>query len=187
MANDEKQAIVVITVHGKDECPPVVFFSYFNTLEDAHRHCQIVNTLNIKEHEWIYARIITDSEKYQLAKPVKYDFGIFKILSDRDIDKIEKYMRYELHLDHYPFLQALKGASGEIQERFFRDYFVNPLESETYSERESATFGEFKSYLESLDESFGNVMDAQNRLLKIVNELEARGELLFPLVKVEDD
>jgi flagellar motor switch protein FliG len=184
---DVKHVITVLTVHGKNDGVPAIYFSNFNTLKDAHTHCKIVNTLTRKENEWIYARIVRYSEKYQLAKPpLKYDFEILEILSDEDIKTIENFI-YRRFQDFYVFSKALKGASNKLQEKFFYDDNINQLDPETYAKREFETLDEFHSYLESIDDSDGLVKEARDDILKIINELINKGELLFPLSKLDAD
>jgi flagellar motor switch protein FliG len=184
---DAENIITVLTVHGKDDSDPAIYFSNFNTLKDAHAHCRIVNTLTPKENEWLYARIVKYSEKYRLAKPpVKYDFEILRMLSDEDIKTIEKLI-YKKFRDFYVLSRALKGASKELQERFFDDNNINQIDPETYAKREFETLDEFRSYLESIDDSDALVKEARGDILKIITELMAKGELLFPLSKIDAD
>jgi flagellar motor switch protein FliG len=186
MLNIDGKQYIVLTIHGKDGGIPVIYFSCFTTLKDAHIHCKIINTLKPGNNEWIYARIIDYSKKYQLSKPPeKYDFEILRLLSNEDIQKVEG-MIYKKYEDFFILVKALKGASGETQERFFTDYKVNPINSTTYTSKEYETLDEFKSFLASIDDSVELVKEAKNAILKIINELFNKGELLFPLVETDD-
>jgi flagellar motor switch protein FliG len=88
------------------------------------------------------------------------------------------------------FWKALKGASRELQEKFFRySYHVNPVDypNDDYGNRMYKTFEEFQSELASMDESEENIRAAREDILKIIIDLSTKGELLFPLVKINDN
>jgi flagellar motor switch protein FliG len=83
------------------------------------------------------------------------------------------------------FMKALKGASREMREKFFRySYLVNPIDypNDDYGNRMYKTFEEFQSALESMKETSENVREAQEDILEIIIDLSTDGELLFPLV-----
>lgn len=176
---NKNEKIKVLTVHGKSKDTPEIFFTFFDLLEDAHKHCKIINTIELNNDEWTYARIINDSEKYKLKKPSKYNFNIFERLCEKDIGGIVR----EIDDDGYSFLQALKGANNKIRERFFDFDHINPFDDD-YKNREHKTIEDFFSYLDSLDESPEKVKSAQDYILYITNELEKKGELLYPLVEI---
>jgi hypothetical protein len=192
MVNEEQKTnILVLTVHGNDGSEPDIYFSLFNTLDDAHAHCRVTNTLKLNGSEWVLARIIKYSEKYRLSKPAGYSFDILERMTGTDIDKIENFA-YEHKGDSegYLFHKALKGASPELQEKFFKySYLVNPVDypNNDYGNRMYKTIEEFQSELESMDESEETIREAQEDILKIIIDLSTKGELLFPLVKINDN
>jgi hypothetical protein len=187
--NKDKQTVTVLTVYENDNSVPVIYFSCFNSLDDAHTHCKIINTLESKENEWVYARIINLSEKYQISKPIKYSFDIIKILCDEDINKITGYWCSKEGGDDdefYFLFQSLKNTSDEILKRFFNDKYVNNINWETFDKKEYETFEDFKSTIESIIEvSSGLIKDAQDKILESIIELSKKGELLYPLNKIK--
>ncbi|MDR0997631.1 MAG: hypothetical protein LBL70_01070, partial [Treponema sp.] len=188
---EQKNNILVLTVHGNDGSEPDIYFSLFNTLDDAHTHCRVTNTLKLNGSEWVLARIIKYSEKYRLTKPVEYSFDVLEKMTNQDIWRIENFL-HECKYDSegYMFWKALKGASRELQEKLFRySYHVNPVDypNNDYGNRMYKTFDEFLSELESMDESPENIREAQENILKTIVDLSINGELLFPLVKINDN
>lgn len=188
--NGEKQAVIVLTVQGQDNNTPVIYFSCFNTLEDAQTHCKIVNTIKQNEHEWVYSRIINYSEKYRVSKPAKFSFDIINMLSVEDLGKITSYWCSREGKDDYEFyflFQALKGTSDEIMKRFFNDKNVNGIDWETLHKKQYETFEDFKSLIESLEISPCLIKEAQDEMIKTIIELSINGKLLYPLIKIEED
>jgi hypothetical protein len=113
--------IIILTLYGKgkaiNDFTVTLFddnnYSYDERTED---YCANINSIELKDDNWIYAKRINENEKIKIEKPWSHtDFDILGTLDDRSIQRIiQRVNNYDLKL-------ALKSAKKETLKAILRN------------------------------------------------------------------
>jgi flagellar motor switch protein FliG len=159
---------IVLTTYGKNEVIEGASISLFDRTEassyhsspmdNAAEYCDNINDLELKDDKWIYARIITENEKFILEKPLKFD--IINRLDDLSIQKVLR------EIDSTELAKALKDTDEGIKEKVFKNM----------TKRAVAMLEED---IESLHQiSNKDIKDEQRKIVAIIQHLAFIGEIV---------
>jgi flagellar motor switch protein FliG len=161
---------IVVTVNGHnqiiDRLTISTFSSYIGYRENADSYCSLINSLELKENSWVIAKIVKENTPFDLQTffPCNFQNVILKL----DNISVQKVLR---KIEKYELAAALKGASDEVKECFFRNM----------SSRASKTLKEDMECMEHMGlASYQAIRDNQDAVLKVVRALADCGEISIP-------
>jgi flagellar motor switch protein FliG len=166
MSNDK---VIVLTAYGHGEQIDRLAVNLFDSSsefgsEDAETYCQTLNELELKDDNWIVAKIAEKNFQYpadELLKPEKLT-NLLPRLDDRAIQLMLQ------EVEGNDLAIALKGVDANIQEMFFRNM----------SERAAAMLKEDMEYMGPLREKDRD--ERQQKIVKIIKHLEDNGNIVIP-------
>ena len=78
--------------------------------KDAETYCRTINELELKENNWINARVVNEHQQYGLDMFIPYNFSnLIMKLNDRDIQKVLR------ETDNYDVANSLDGEDEIIK------------------------------------------------------------------------
>jgi flagellar motor switch protein FliG len=154
---------IVLTLYGKgktfNDFTITIFDgrSYERTIKE---YCTNINSIELKDDNWIYAKIIDENEKIKIEKPWNYtDFDILGTLDDRTIQKII------LQVNNYDLKLALKSARKETLKAILRN-----------KSKRSA-----KMLIEDMRDMFytspEQINEARRKIVDIMKQMDNKGDI----------
>jgi len=114
--------IIVLTLYGKGKIINDFTITIFNGNDYSYderavkEYCTNINSIELKDDNWIYAKRIYENEKIKIEKPWSFsEFDILGTLDDRSIQKIINRVSY------YDLKLALKSAKKETLKAVLRN------------------------------------------------------------------
>ena len=152
---------IVVTVDGHNKTIDKISFKLLEASE-AKTCCNTINSLELKDDAWIFARIVNENMYYGLEAflPMNFSDVILK-LCDRDIQKILR------EVDAQELVKALKGQKS-VQERVFSNM----------SKRAAQMLQEDMTYTGPVRKN--EVRKSQEKILAIIHHLDQQGEIVIP-------
>jgi flagellar motor switch protein FliG len=132
---------------------------------NARTYCNTMNKLTLEGESWVFARIISENAPYSLDSFFSLKFDIILELNDRAIQKVLR------EVDSQEIAKALKGEKEPVKEKIFSNM----------SERAARMIKEDMEYLGPV--GINDVMEAQEKIIRIIHHLEHTGEIYIPRSK----
>ena len=162
---DEKS--VVITVYGHSKVIDKIAVGLFN--EDTKRnsgsnagiYCDTINSLELKENTWVAAKLISENTPYSLEFFCPPDLSY--MLSKLDNLAIQKIIR---EVNSSDLAKVLKTAKEEVSMKIFNNMSITAKK----------TMEEEMEYIGTVPGK--EIMDAQNNIVKIIQDLLDCGEII---------
>jgi hypothetical protein len=157
---------VVLTMYGKDEEVESVSVNFFDassgyysyeTEKTARLYCRNINELELTDNRWVYAQVVTPSQKVALRKPLQFD--VILRMDDRDVQLVLR------ELQAVVILHILKGADEEVREKIFGNMSKNAA-ADTKENLEAA---------HGIGEAEINM--AKSKLIEVVQKMSANGNI----------
>jgi flagellar motor switch protein FliG len=160
---------IVITVFGHNKTVDKISVGSFEIPENtgynhqksnAENYCDAVNSLELKEDAWIFAKILSENTQYDLNVfiPLKFQDIIVK-LDDRAIQKILR------EIDSQDLAVSLKNQDKTVQEKIFRNM----------SKRAAQMLQEDMEYTGPV--RLMDIKERQEKILDIIRRLDQSGEI----------
>jgi hypothetical protein len=170
--------VIVITAYGHGKKSDRFKINIFSgTGEDrdlgeknAEIYCKTVNGLELKDDNWIFARIVSENKLVDVHELRNYNAfnETIPILDDRAIQKVLR----ELPSTGITIAKALKDSTEEVRQKIFRNM----------SKRAETILREDMEYMGSV--RLKAIREAQEDIVKIIRRLENHGEIV---IAGEDD
>jgi flagellar motor switch protein FliG len=165
---DNRRAIVM-TVFGHNKTIDKISVSSFEILEnsdyssqesDAKKYCDAINSLDLKDDAWIFAKILSENTQYSLNVfvPLKFSNVLLK-LDDRAIQKMLS------EIDAMDIAMALKDQDGTVKEKIFMNM----------SKRAAQMLQEDMEYMGQV--RIKEVKERQEKILNVIRRLEQIGAI----------
>jgi len=123
-------------------------------------YCSNINSLELKDDNWIYATIVKENQKIKFEKPECYtDFDILGTLDDRSIQRVIR------EIDNYELQKALKSAEKKTLKAILRNM----------SKRAAKMLIEDMEYMGPVRAK--DVDGARSKIVSIMRHLEDIGEI----------
>jgi flagellar motor switch protein FliG len=135
---------------------------------DAETYCNVINSLELKDDSWAFAKILDENSQYPLGLflPLKFSDVIIQ-LDNMAVQKVLK-ETYSGEL-----VKALKGQDEAVKEKIFTNM----------SKRASQMLKEDMECMGPVE--IIDVKKAQEKILSIIRHLESVGEIVIPQYKGE--
>jgi flagellar motor switch protein FliG len=165
------QKSLVITAYGHDKTVDKIAVSSFDRPDaysgypddsNAKRYCDAVNSLQLKDNSWIFAKIISENTQYALTMFPLMKFEVILEMDDRAIQKVLR------EADTRDIAKALKGAAESVQEKIFSNM----------SNRAAQMLKEDMKYLGRV--RAGDIEASREKITGIISYLEDTGEIIIP-------
>ena len=165
-----KEKSIVLTAYGHEKTIDKISISLlcsssygFGKMNSAESFCKLINSLELKNERWIYARTIEENKQYSLNSffPSEKFEDIIPLLDDRSLQKVLR------ELDSMNLAKALKGAKNTIQEAVFKNM----------SKRAVTMLKEDMEYMGPVRKT--DCENAQEKFLAIIFHLEHTGEIVI--------
>ena len=158
---------IVITVYGHDKAIDKIAVGLFN--EDTYRHCgsnagiycDTINSLELKENIWVVAKVISENTPYTLEFFRPLDLS--DMVSKLDNQAIQKVIR---EVNSSDLAKVLKAAKEEISTKILNNM----------SKTAKKIMKEEMEYVGAVPRN--EIMDAQNNIVKIIQDLLDCGEII---------
>ena len=154
MVNGKK---IVLTVFGHERTIDKIAINSFEAGADTY--CDTINSLELKDASWVFAKTISDNGQYSLDSLLPVRFGILLDMDDRSVQKIIR------EVDSQELAKALKGTKEEVQNRIFRNMSV----------RAAQMLKEDMEYMGPVP--VHDVKEAQDKIVMIIRQLHDCGEI----------
>jgi flagellar motor switch protein FliG len=127
----------------------------------AKKYCDAINSLELKDDAWIFAKILSENTQYTLDEllPLKFSDVIIKM----DNGAVQKVLR---ETDSLELVKSLKDQDDTVKEKIFKNL----------SERASQMLREDMEYMGPVSRKV--VKKSQEKILAIVRHLEQIGEIV---------
>jgi hypothetical protein len=133
---------------------------------DAKTYCDTINSLELRENAWVFARTVSCNAPYTLNCFLPIRFGVLLRLDDKAIQKTLR------EIDAADLAKALRGAAEPIQEKVFRNM----------STRAVALLKEDMEYMGMV--RLQDVEAAREKIVTIIRRLNNYGEIsIYPCEK----
>jgi len=165
-----KEKSLVVIAYGHEKTIDKISISLLDSssyrhgkLNSVESFCKLINSLELKNEKWIYARTIEENNQYPLKSffpSTKFE-EVIPLLNDRSIQKVLR------EIDSKDLALALKGAKYTIQEAVFKNM----------SQRAATMLKEDMEYMgpvRKIDHE-----DAKEKILNIIFHLEDTGEIVI--------
>lgn len=160
---------IVITAYGHDDVIDKIAVSafegssnYYRNDEDAKTYIEMINALELKEKNWVHARIAPENTPLSLKLFLPIDFA--KIILEIDGKALQKVFR---EVDNRDLAMALKGSSEAVMEKAFKNM----------SSRASVTMKEDIECMGPV--RINNIEGAQQKIISVIKHLEDTGEIVI--------
>jgi flagellar motor switch protein FliG len=159
---------IVLTMYGTRKAVSDFTITLFDkTIYDgdttAEDYCSIINELELKDDNWVYASIVKENQRIKFAKPGHTDFDILGALDNRAIQKVIREIG-----DLQVFGKALKSAGKEITCAVLRNV----------SKRAAKIIVEDMEYMGPV--RLIDVTEARKQIVEAIRHLEKTGEITVP-------
>jgi len=164
---------IVVTAYGHnriiDKISVSIFDCSYNWDQNIENYCTTINNLELKDNNWVYAKLISKNTPYFLHTfiPLQFEDIIQKI----DGQAMEKVLR-EIH--HNVLVKALKNENEIIQSRIF----------DRMTKRASSMLKEDMECIGLVGRKESE--DAKNEIVSIIRQLIECGEILSPYKEYEN-
>jgi flagellar motor switch protein FliG len=164
---------VVITSYGHDRTIDKISVSLFDSLSDGDQnienYCDTINNLELKDNNWVYARLISQNTPYFLHTFIPLQFlDIIQKLDDRALEKVIR------ETDFNVLVKALKNEKEDIQSKIFA----------RMTKRASSMLKEDMECIGFIGQKDSE--KAKNEILFIIRRLIECGEILSPYKDCEE-
>jgi flagellar motor switch protein FliG len=158
---------IVLTADGHDKTIDKISVSLFEA-SDADTYCNTINSFELKDDKWVIAKTVDENKQYGLSAffPVRFSDVILR-LYDRSIQKVLR------EVDSQELVKALKDQDLSVQEKIFN----NMSKRAAHMLKEDMTNMRPVTLIE--------VKETQEKILRIIQILEQRGEIIIPNYKGE--
>jgi ASC-1-like (ASCH) protein len=165
--------VIVITSYGRGKKTSRFKINIFSAAEESRDlgeknaaiYCKTVNNLELKDDNWVFARIVCENKLVDVQELRNYSAfnEMIPILDDRAIQK----MLRELPSMEITLAKALKDSTEEAGQKIFRNM----------SKRAATILREDMEYMGPV--RLKDVREAQEEIVKIVGHLEDSGEIVI--------
>ncbi|MDR2247786.1 MAG: hypothetical protein LBE17_14135 [Treponema sp.] len=163
---------VVVTAYGHNKTLDKIAISSFEISEDryynynkqssdAETYCDTINSLELKDDSWIFAKILSENTQYSLDVflPLKFSNVIMKL----DNRAIQKVLRV---IDPHELAICLKDQDEIVREKVFTNM----------SKRAAQMLKEDMELMVPI--RIKDVKEKQEKILNIIRHLEQSGEII---------
>ncbi len=150
----------VMTVYLRDNKLERFAISHHNP-ENADFYCRTINDLDTKDGLTVLAKVINADTEYKLSDFTKLPFNVFLKMTNAAIQKVLR------EVDSQELAKALKAVDKKVQDKIF----------ENMSKRVASMLQEDMEYMGPV--RLKDVEEAQEKILNIVKELAAVGEIVI--------
>jgi hypothetical protein len=168
---------IVVTVYGHGKTIDRIAVSLFEISEnsrydypssDAKTYCNAINSLELKDDSWVFAKRLTENSQYPLGVflPLEFSDVIIKL----DNLAVQKVLR---EVDSSEIVKSLKDQDETVKEKIFTNM----------SKRASQILKEDLEYMGPV--GVIDVKETQEKILSIIRHLESTGEIVIPQHKGE--
>jgi flagellar motor switch protein FliG len=172
----DREAIVV-TAYGHDKILDKIAVSlfeisgygYYNKQSlDAETYCNAINSVELKNDSWIFARILSENTQYSLDVflPLKFSDVIMKL----DNEASQKVLK---EVDAQELAKCLKDQDETVKEKIFTNM----------SKRAAQMLKEDMDYMGPI--RIKDVKESQEKILSIIRHFEQLGEIIISYHKGE--
>jgi hypothetical protein len=166
--------VIVITAYGRGKKTSRFKINIFSASgedrdlgeRNAAVYCKTVNDLELKDDEWVFARIVCENKPIDVRELRNYSAfnETIPALDDRAVQKVLR----ELPSAGTALAKALKDSTEEVRRKIFGNV----------SGRAAAIIREDMEYMGPL--RLKDVRETQEEIVKIIRRLEDRGEIVIP-------
>jgi hypothetical protein len=157
----------VITAYGHDKVIDKIAVKLFDKSGTEHSYddskaityCDTINSPESQEEAWAFAKIVSENTQYSINEFLPLKFDILLIMDNVSIQRVL------MEVDNNELAKALKGANEKIQREIFNNM----------SERAVQILKEEMEYMGPV--RLKDIIDAQEKILKIIIDLDKHGGL----------
>jgi len=165
---------IVVTTYGHDRIIDKISVSLFDCANDGDQnienYCTTINNLELKDNNWIYAKLISQNTPYFLHAFIPFQFeDVIQKIDSRALQKIVR------EIDSYVLVRALKNENESIQSKIFKGM----------TKRAATMLKEDMECLETIGQK--EKEEAKNEILQIIRKLIETGEILSPYKDCETE
>ena len=165
---------IVVTAYGHDRVIDKISISLFNCdyddRQNVENYCATINNLQLKDDNWIYAKLISQNTPYFLHGFIPLQFNdIIEKLDDRALEKVIR------EIDARKLAEAIKNVDASVQARLFS----------RMTKRASLMLKEDMENLSYIGHKTSE--EAKNEILAIISRLIECGEILSPYKDYEGE
>jgi hypothetical protein len=160
---------IVLTTFGQGETVERISVSVFDVESNgcsrsASNYCKTINSLELKDGTWIFARIAGEHAQFTIKRLVPVRTPFRELIPQLDDRYIQKFMR---EVDSLDLAMALKGTDSKVQDKIFRNM----------SKRGAGMLKEDMEFMSPVRMS--DVEARQEKLADIIQNLEAEEEIVI--------
>ena len=158
---------IVVTTYGKDKAIEKFSISLYDdtyeTENNAHHYCTTINSLDLKENSWIYAKIISANTPYNIQEFMSYNFkDLILKLESRALQKVIR------EVETNKLAEALISEGEDVRNKVFQNMTKNACKT-------------LIEEMEFLSPSLmKDIRNAQDEVLSVILELVKCGEIISP-------
>ena len=152
---------IVVTVYGHDRIIDKIAVSYSENI-DADTYCDTINSLDLNENSWVFAKTITENTPCSLDSLLPMRFDV--IVEQLDARSLQSVLR---EVDSQELAKVLKGASESVKEKIFNNMSVRAVQM----------LKEDMEYMGPILKT--DVKESQEKIISIVRYLLETGEILI--------
>ena len=160
---------IVVTAYGHNHIIDKLAISTFgddsgyrHESDNANTYCDMINSLELKEGSWVFARIVPENTPFDLNRVFPFNFQ--EVILKLDNRSLQKML---MEIDFQVLAIALFDATDELKEKIFSNM----------SRRASKMFKEDMESLKRL--GFYSIREHQDKVLKLVRTLADTGEIVI--------
>jgi flagellar motor switch protein FliG len=161
---------IVVTAYGHNKTLDKIAVSLFEISEDrydnkpgsdAGTYCDTINSLELKDDSWIFAKILSENTQYSpdVFLPLKFSDIIMK-LDNRAIQKVLR------EIGSQKLVKCLKDQDETVKEKIFTNM----------SKRASRMLKEDMEFMGPI--RIKDVKESQEKILDTIRHLEQSGEII---------
>ena len=163
---------IVVTAYGHDKVIDKIAISSFdesssrqsyNSEKNAETYCDMINSLEVKEGSWVFAKIVSENTPFDLK--MLFPFKFEEVLLLLDARAIQKVLR-EIKTQY--LVMALKGASDNVIEKVYKN--MSKRTSQMLKEDLKCAWTPARTL----------IRDSQDKILTVIRHLGDTGEILIP-------
>jgi flagellar motor switch protein FliG len=166
---------IVVTAYGHGKTIDRIAVSLFEISEnrysynqDAKTYCNAINSLELKDDSWAFAKILDENSQYPLGVFLPLEFS--DVIIQLDNMAVQKVLR---EIDSWEVARSLKDQGEAVKEKIFANV----------SKRAAQMLKEDLEYMGPVGKT--DVKEAQEKILSIICHLESTGEIVIPQHKGE--
>jgi flagellar motor switch protein FliG len=166
---------IVVTAYGHSKTIDRIAVSLFEISEssyydnqDAQTYCNAINSLELKDDSWVFAKILTENSQYPLGVFLPLEFS--DVIIQLDNIAVQKVLR---EIDSSELVKSLKDQDEAVKEKIFTNV----------SKRAAQMLKEDMECIGPI--GIIDVKETQKKILSIICYLESTGEIVIPQYKGE--